>query len=1072
MISCKSISSSSSAAAYHLEKNGQQKAGDGQAEYYQKDEVRSAWAGAGADLYKGADCNPLGQGSPVEKADFIHALGGRVVDANGAERQLGKWDRNEAGEKVWEHRAGLDFTFSAPKSVSIGAEVFGQAEVRQAHEAAVGAALRFLEGHAAQARINGETVATGNLLVARFEHSISRELDPQTHTHCIIANATYHSESGKWYSLSNEKLLEWRATADQIYKNEMAAQLQAAGYKLHFDGKGGFEIAGFTKEQLAEFSTRSQQIDGALRARGIDPATASHEARQAACLDTRAGKDAPDNPEGQRAQWQERAQAVGIAAPAADQAHAHAATARNADQALAKALNHITEREAAFSEREIYKQTAVFSHGSANLQQIDRAIEKATERGELIRREDGKLTTQEMVGAEKWAAAQLEAGRGAHRAVMTEKEFRAALAGFEDRKGLELTAEQREASRMILTGDDRFQGVQGLAGTGKTTMLEFVREAAESKGWRVEGFSNGAEQAAKLQQESGIQATTTARHLIDQDRAGRDADLAAAAIKSWQEGKVPGGGAERANPEFDSAGRAYFTDKLGNTWTPGLHTGHRGPSDEFKAELAALARQAGPANDGKTLRVMDEASMSGQREFNRVIQTTEAAGARTVFLGDKLQHQGVEAGRAFEKAQAHMPTARLGQESIRRQTTEAAKETVARILGGKHGEAVKGLPTVEARAAQEKAIAAGGDKAEIRAAARIDNQAVIGRLAADYARLAPEARQGTLVLTSTNADRQALNQAIREELKARGELGEGRRVAMLERADRTAAQLREAVSFQKGDAVQFQRDYRSLGVEKGQTGEVLRADARLNTVTVKLDSGREITVLADRQRMQTYERVEKEFTAGDRVRFTQNDHAAGMRNGQQGTVEKFDGKTMTVKLDSGQTKAIDLDQHKHVDHAYVSTSHGAQGQTADRVMIHHNTEAGRHGDRETYVNATRAREDVTVYTQDVDRAATQAGIELNKEVAIEPARGADQAAGVDPEKEASAGSANESGSTEKVSESETGRAGPAEAAGTEARSTGPDKSDSGASVTGSKSAEASSSQSDSARSSASQPAGR
>lgn len=1037
MISCKSISSSSGAAAYHLEKNGQQQAGDGKAEYYQRDAVRSAWAGAAADLYKGADGNPLGQGSPVEKADFIRALDGRVVDADGSERDLGKWSRNEVGEKTFEHRAGWDFTFSAPKSVSVASEVFGRAEVRQAHENAVGAALRFLEGHAAQARINGKTVATGNLLAARFEHSISRELDPQTHTHCIIANATYHSETGKWYSLSNEKLLEWRATADQIYKNEMAAQLQEAGYKLDFDGKGGFEIAGFTKEQLAEFSTRSQQIDDALRARGIDPNSASYEARQAACLDTRAGKDAPDGPEAQRGQWQERAQAAGIAAPTADPAHAQAATARHADQALAKALDHLTEREAAFSERDLYKDAAVFSHGSASLQQLDRAIEKATERGELIWRDDGKLTTREMVAAEKWAAAQLETGRGAHQAIMTEKEFRQALGEFEARKGFDLGPEQREASRMILTGDDRFQGVQGLAGTGKTTMLEFVREAAESKGWRVEGFSNGAEQAVKLQQESGIQATTTARHLIDQQHTGRDADLASAAIKTWQEGRVMGGGGERANPEHDSSGRIYYTDKLGNTWTPGLHPGFRGTeTGEFKAELAALARQAGPANEGKTLRVMDEASLSGQREFNRVVAATEQAGARAVFLGDKLQHQGVEAGRAFEKAQEHMPTARLGRESIQRQTTEAAREAVGRILDGKHGEAVKGLPAVEVRAAQEKAIAAGAGRMEIREAAKADNKAVIERLARDYAGQTPAARQTTLVVTATNADRQAINQAIRDQLRARGELGEGRIAATIERTDRTATQLREAVSFQKGDVVQFQRDYRNLGVEKGQTGEVVRNDARLNTVTVRLPDGREVTAQPDRQRLQAYVPVNKNFAAGDRVRFTQNDRAADLRNGQAGTVEKFDGRTLAVRLDNGQSKAVDLQQYRHVNHAYVSTSHAAQGQTVDRVMVHHNTEAGRHGDRETYVNATRAREEVTLYTQDAERASAQAGIPLNKEAAIETGRSTDAATerpGGDLAGDSLRSSGSDTGRTSSGTTSQEGSASAGKGGGSETR---------------------------------------
>jgi ATP-dependent exoDNAse (exonuclease V) alpha subunit len=62
------------------------------------------------------------------------------------------------------------------------------------------------------------------------------------------------------------------------------------------------------------------------------------------------------------------------------------------------------------------------------------------------------------------------------------------------------------------------------------------------------------------------------------------------------------------------------------------------------------------------------------------------------------------------------------------------------------------------------------------------------------------------------------------------------------------------------------------------------------------------------------------------------------------------------------------------------TSHKSQGQTFDKVMVHHNTNAG-HGDRETYVNVTRAREDVKYYTQDSNKAAKQAGEKLDKESA-------------------------------------------------------------------------------------------
>ena len=120
MISSKAISGAAAAAGYHFEKNSQQAnaSNDKGAEYYAKGEVRSAWGGEGAALWIGENGTAVGQGAQVEKADFIRVLEGRVRDLMGPreaeDRQLGRM-RNGQNE----HRAGIDFTFSPSKSVSI-----------------------------------------------------------------------------------------------------------------------------------------------------------------------------------------------------------------------------------------------------------------------------------------------------------------------------------------------------------------------------------------------------------------------------------------------------------------------------------------------------------------------------------------------------------------------------------------------------------------------------------------------------------------------------------------------------------------------------------------------------------------------------------------------------------------------------------------------------------------------------------------------------------------------------------------------------------------------------------------
>ncbi|WP_026096953.1 MobF family relaxase, partial [Ideonella sp. B508-1] len=173
MISLHNVSSAGEALHYFSQDN-----------YYTEHQglEESEWFGKGAEA--------LGFEGKIEKREFFEALNGKLDG-----QELGKWVRNEeTGERELEHRPGIDITFSAPKSVSVIAEVSGNREVREAHEGAVKAALGYIERELSYTRQmeDGElnSVQTGNLVVGMFRHNTSRDLDPQTHTHAIVMNAT------------------------------------------------------------------------------------------------------------------------------------------------------------------------------------------------------------------------------------------------------------------------------------------------------------------------------------------------------------------------------------------------------------------------------------------------------------------------------------------------------------------------------------------------------------------------------------------------------------------------------------------------------------------------------------------------------------------------------------------------------------------------------------------------------------------------------------------------------------------------------------------------------------------
>ena len=159
--------------------------------YYARDDPAhkeaSAWAGKGAEA--------LGLSGPVDPDVFKAVLEGRVPDGP----RLGKRDKD--GEI--HHRPGRTVTLSAPKSVSLMALVGGDERIVAAHDRAMTRTLAWIERNAVETRMqdlgSGAMVRAGDqkMVVATFRHDTSRNLDPQLHTHAVIANMV-QGEDGKW----------------------------------------------------------------------------------------------------------------------------------------------------------------------------------------------------------------------------------------------------------------------------------------------------------------------------------------------------------------------------------------------------------------------------------------------------------------------------------------------------------------------------------------------------------------------------------------------------------------------------------------------------------------------------------------------------------------------------------------------------------------------------------------------------------------------------------------------------------------------------------------------------------
>jgi len=229
--------------------------------------------------------------------------------------------------------------------------------------------------------------------------------------------------------------------------------------------------------------------------------------------------------------------------------------------------------------------------------------------------------------------------------------------------------------------------------------------------------------------------------------------------------------------------------------------------------LASLEHQWGQDRDrltNKHVLVIDEAGMVGTRQLERIVSEAEARGAKVVLVGDPEQLQAIEAGAAFRAAAERHGAIEIT--AIRRQQEEWQREATRELATGRTGEAIGRYADAGLVHAADTREAA---RAELVDAWDRDRQAH------------PEASR--IILTHTNDEVRALNQAARGRMRAGGELGND--VALrVERGDRR---------FAAGDRVMFLKNERGMGVKNGSLGTVQSANQV--RMAVMLDDGRSVT---------------------------------------------------------------------------------------------------------------------------------------------------------------------------------------------------------------------------------------
>lgn len=621
----------------------------GQSRYYQSlasedyylhgGEPPGRWHGSGAKV--------LGLKGVVQSEELIAIFDGYSKSGSRLVQNAGKENR----------QPGWDLTFSAPKSVSVlwsQLDSPQQQEIQKAQAAAVAATLSFLESRCGYSRTGrqGAERIKASLVIATFEHSTSRALDPQLHTHCLVMNLGLDNREHT-RSILSKPLYEAKMLAGAFYRCELARQLQArlgVAIERPLDKRGKtatwFEVMRVPKSLQEHFSKRRADIEEQLGRKGMDSASAA----AFAALSTRKAKAIVPPRSELHATWKEEGLKLGFSPEAVLGVPRQVDGAEQAQLyrgALAEAVATITFSENYFTEDLLTLRTLEASQALG----LDATLVVGAIKADLTNKSlfvplvdrDGSryFTTQEILDREKETLSSLEAIRTKKFSPVSERATAAAInkeRGHGEAK-FRLDAEQQAAVRYIAQGRESLKVVSGFAGTGKTDMLAAAKEALEKGGYRVIGTALANVAARTLEEKTGIESKSI---------RAREYQL---------------------YPDIESKLKHHFKQL-------------------FRAALGKTTYKLSPLKlDAKTVLVIDEAGMVGTRDFALLAKAVLKQGGSIVAVGDELQLSSIERGGVFGHLVKTIKGVRLTE--IRRQKDAADRQAVKDVVEGRSEDALK-----------------------------------------------------------------------------------------------------------------------------------------------------------------------------------------------------------------------------------------------------------------------------------------------------------------------------------------------------------------------------------------------
>lgn len=632
-----------------------------------------------------------------------------------------KLTRNAGSEK---YRSGMDLTFSMPKSASI---VFANAdETTRKHisliqRQAVIEAMQYLESKV-ETRIGTDghiREKVEALIYATFEHCTSREVegappDMQLHTHCVVSNAAIRKD-GQTGAIENSSLYIHKMAAGAKYRSVLAREFRKLGLQVELDERlegSIFRVAGVDPQLEKHFSKRRSVIKEKAEEFGVSSAISMANIAE----EGRNSKNEINRKELFEG-WQAECESLGYREGDIKKAEAKPVELLTNE----KILEQLTEKESYFEMKDIER--VVFEQAQFYDFNTEARIKNFLNDPKCVRRyNNGKVvyTSKDLIELEKRAVDVARYDSQEMNTILKMDRCTEVLNRFEKTK-FKLKEEQRAVFFNLTCDRDGVGGgdlaiLEGLPGTGKTTVLNVIGQAFRDQGYQTIGTTISAKAGVILTSETGIETQTTAMTLEKLEKG--DMKLDKDCVIFWDEASLA-----------DSRSFAKMQTHINKARANGV---------KVKLVMCGDTKQLSTVGSGAI--------------YEALLTHAEIAPTTLTDIRRQKNEKDLEASYALSRM-SEKPE----------QALENAEEAVriykerGRIISEADGTDIHGNPIKKPYVSRDY---------------------LMQRLAEDYVK-DPTKNTEKMVLVSTNAEAHAINQKIRRELFKTGALKENDKSAII-----------------------------------------------------------------------------------------------------------------------------------------------------------------------------------------------------------------------------------------------------------------------------------------------------